>query len=89
MADREKEWLEKIAKADEFARTKSLGKDRPHCLVQTSRDKIEIALYSELAPLLKIGDWAVITASPQKFVIWTEMFKKIIEDAQKKQREKS
>ncbi len=83
MADREKEWIDKIAEVDKLAKAKSSGKDKPHCLVQTGQDKIEIALYSELAPLLKIGDWAVITASPQKFVIWSEMFKAIIEDAQK------
>ena len=78
MADREKEWIEKLAKA------KSLGKDDPHCLVQTGKSKIEIALHSEIQPVLKIGDWAVITVSPQKFVLWSEIFKKIIEDAQKK-----
>ena len=85
MADREKEWIERIAKADELAKSKTRGRDRPHCLVQTGHNKIEIALYSELAPPLKIGDWAVVAASPQKFIIWSEMFKRIIEDAQKKQ----
>jgi hypothetical protein len=78
MADREKDWIERLAKV------KSLGKEEPHLLVHTGRDKIEIALHSELQPLLKIGDWAVVTVSPRKFVLWSEMFKKIIEDAQKK-----
>jgi len=78
MADREKEWIEKLAKV------KSLSEEDPHLLVQTGRDKIEIALYSKLAPLLKIGDWAVITVSPRQFVLWSEIFKKIIEGAQKK-----
>ena len=79
MADREKEWIDKLAKA------KSLGKEDPHLLVQTGHDKIEIALHSELEPLLKIGDWAVVTVSPRQFVLWSEMLKTIIEDAQKKQ----
>ena len=78
MADREKEWIDRLAKA------KSLGKEEPHLLVQTGRDKIEIALHSELEPVLKIGDWAVVAVSPQKFVLWSQMFNKIIEDAQKK-----
>jgi hypothetical protein len=78
MSDREKDWIEKLAKV------KSLGRDEPHCLVQTGKSKIEIALHSELQPLLKIGDWAVITVSLQKFIIWSEIFKKIIEEVQKK-----
>jgi hypothetical protein len=78
MADREKEWIDRLTKA------KSLGKEEPHLLVQTGRSKIEIALHSELEPVLKLGDWAVVTVSPQRFVLWSEMLKKIIEDAQKK-----
>jgi hypothetical protein len=78
MADREKDWIDKLAKV------KTLGKEEPHLLVHTSRDKIEIALHSELGSPLKIGDWAVVTVSPRQFVLWSEMFKKIIEDAQKK-----
>lgn len=78
MIDREKEWIDRLAKA------KSLGRDEPHCLVQTGRNKIEIALFSELRPLLKIGDWAVVTISPQKFILWSQIFNKIIENAQKK-----
>lgn len=78
MIDREKEWIDRLAKA------KSLGRDEPHCLVQTSRNKIEIALYSELQPLLKIGDWAIVTISPQKFILWSQIFNKTIENAQKK-----
>jgi hypothetical protein len=84
MADREQEWIEKIAKAVNLSKAKSAEEDRPHCLVQTGRNKIEIALYSELAPPLKIGNWAVVTVSPQKFVLWSEIFRKIIDNAQKK-----
>lgn len=84
MADREKDWIDRIAEVDKLAKAKSSGKDKAHCLVLTSKDKIEIALYSELQPLLKIGDWAVVTVSPQKFVLWFQMFKAIIEHAQKK-----
>ena len=78
MADREKEWIDRLAKA------KSLGGEQRYILVQTGRGKVEVAVRSELAPLLKIGDWAIVTLSPRQFVIWSEMFKTIIEHAQKK-----
>ena len=85
MVDREKEWIEKISKVDKLAKAKSTTEeDRLHCLVQTSKGKIEVALYSELAPPLRIGDWAVVTVSPQRFVQWSAIFGKIIENAQKK-----
>ena len=84
MSDREQEWIEKIAKAVKLSEAKSTEGDKPYCLVQTGRNKIEIALCSDLEPPLKIGDLAVVTVSPQKFVLWTKIFGKIVEDAHKK-----
>ena len=81
MADRENIWIERIAEVDKLVKSKSTSKGSSHCIIKPGQNKIEIALYSELDPLLKLGDWAVLTVSPQKFVSWSEIFKQVIKGA--------
>ncbi len=83
MADREKEWIGRLAEA------KTVGGDRQYIIVQRGHGRVEVAMRSEPEPLLRIGDWAIVTLSPRQFVIWSEMFKAIIAHAQRKHKPSS